>query len=332
MNHPWAVRVARLGAAVAAVFFLSGCYAADLDAEVSEEGTISGTLFVGVATTSPEGNGETNGVPIFDENETKVMFPGSTVESVVTDTGFLGQKVTFRDAPLNYFDTLPIQNALGTRLTITREGTEFVVDGTQNISFITPSIGDGIPEPRVEMSLTFPGEVSATNGEADGRTVTWVNPSTMTARAGASKVFPFQLVGAAVGVTVVLIGGVAYLVRRRKGGVEPVTLDRDDDELTPAKARRLPKRRQPKTQKKRRVVVPEREIVLAPADWWLAAPTPGTVTAPGHDPIELGPATDHEPVTEVRDVGADELEQIDEDVDMLVPDLFTVPDKRRRGR
>ena len=320
---------ARLLAAVASVLLLSGCYSAELDAEVTEEGTLAGTLFIGVALTAPEGSGEIDGEPIFDETTTKNTFPGAVVEETISEDGYLGQKITFTDAPLDYFDNQQVENALGTRLSIKRDGTEFVVEGSSDTSFITPSTGDGIPDPRIELTLTFPGEVAESNGDITGRTVTWTNPTEMTARAGAAALFPFQLVGIAVGGAVLLVGALIVLVRRRKRGDEPAPETQTEKAPQPSKAKKLPKRRAPKTTPRQApVAVVAREVIEPPADWWLTPPS-APAQAQG---IELGaPEPVPSPVA-VRDVAIEDLAEITTSVDEAVLALYGTPEKKRRGR
>ncbi|GMA35510.1 hypothetical protein GCM10025876_17140 [Demequina litorisediminis] len=151
--------------------------------------------------------------------DVETSFPGGTITDYAEDD-FIGKSVTFEDQPFSDldFDT--------DELSITREGDEYVVEGALSAGEEAAGLGELPEDASMTLTLTFPGEVTDTNGTVDdsGRTVTWdliSGPETIEARGGATAGGSFPLwivlvVGLALGVGA---GVVLVLVTRRKNSL-----------------------------------------------------------------------------------------------------------------
>ncbi len=233
MSYEWR-RLRRpviLSAAVAvAALALAGCMRMQVDATVTEDDTVNGTVILALADSVLELAGdEADGLweeSGFEGDE------GVTSEDYAQD-GFTGKKYTFADTPLSEFSDQD--------LSITREGDEFVVDGNLDMSDMGSEDLEGLPGMEgildsfeITVAFTFPGEVVSSNGTVDGNTVTWEaqpgqpNPLEARAKASASSPLPLGLILGIVGAVVVVGAVVAvFLVtrRRRRGapaGAAPV--------------------------------------------------------------------------------------------------------------
>lgn len=220
----------RLSGVVALTILLSGCLKATQELTLNEDDTVDGTVvfavnkeFLDLAGVTPDD---------FLEQLTQGEGPlPSGVEyetSPYEDDEFVGSEFTFSGAPLSAF------SGDGGEIAITREGDEFVVAGTLDATSEeldpsgTPGAEQILESFDVRISVTFPGDVSETNGEVDGTTASWTpelgQTTEISARgsaiaSGGSGVLPMILIGIAVLVVIVLL--LLVLMRRKPQATEP---------------------------------------------------------------------------------------------------------------
>lgn len=212
-------RAAALG--LFTVLALSGCLRYNIDATFDSDNTASGS----VVTAVQEGIGEQMGVDS-DQAALDELFADSpfaadaeqfSVEDYAQDD-YIGKRYTFNDLDLDQFNAV-----FGEQFTVTRVGDEFVL-----ASETAPANADELDQIPTEiesmLSITFPGEVTDTNGTVEGNTVTWdlfsqTEPLAATANATGGSSFPVTLLLIGVGVLVVLIAvalGLVWLVRNQR--------------------------------------------------------------------------------------------------------------------
>ena len=134
--------------------------------------------------------------------------------------------------PLDDFN-VPGAEGPDNALTITHNGDQFEVSGELDFELGDLPGGEGLPnidellassEPELSIALTFPGEVTSSNGSIDGCTVTWepslTEPTSFEATADDSggctesiKWWAWILIGLGV---LVVIGGIVAIVRTIK--------------------------------------------------------------------------------------------------------------------
>jgi phosphatidylinositol mannoside-binding LppM-like protein len=216
---------------------LSACLKLDMDLQVSEDNTISGSIIFGVDKQLLE----LTGGSIEDFLGTDSPLP-SDAEGVTTepfeDDQFIGQRFVF--------DSVPLAQLAGggpDELRITREGDTFNVSGALDLSSgLTGATGatgatglSGFPGAEqflqgadLKVRITFPGPVTDTNGEVDGNTVTWVPVvgERLELRATASAIpsggdsnFTMLLIIAAVIVALAIVVGIVVAQRRNRPAV-----------------------------------------------------------------------------------------------------------------
>lgn len=192
----------------------------DMSFTVHEDNTVSGDVVMAVE----EGTGEAFGMSdesVLEEMfaDTESQFPGGTVEEYNED-GFVGQRVSF--------DNQPLEDLGGTdsEMSLIREGDEFVFTGAgAGATDETTDLSQLPGTASVSLTVTFPGEVTETNGtiaEDDPTTVSWdllTQTEDMNARANATAdggSFPLWII-LVVGLGVGVVAGVAiWLGARRK--------------------------------------------------------------------------------------------------------------------
>ncbi len=211
---------ARVAAVAAiAVLALSGCLRYNVDMTLSSDNTASGSIVLAVQ----EGVGEQMGLES-DQAALDQLFEGETFGDAYTETdyaadGFVGKEYTFESLPIEELGDF------ADLFTITREGGDFVVAGTEPPS--TEDDASEVPEGAESyLSITFPGEVTSSNGTVEGTTVTWDLFTTYEplSAVGAASTggLPFPLwvliviiVAAAIVIVGVIVG--AVLLSRRGG-------------------------------------------------------------------------------------------------------------------
>lgn len=215
-------RIARAAAlGLFTVLALSGCLRYNIDATFSSDNTASGS----VVTAVQEGIGEQMGVDS-DQAALDELFADSpfadqgekfSVEDYAEDD-YIGKRYSFNDLDLDQFNAV-----FGEQFTVTRVDDEFILS-----SDTAPANADELEQMPTGaesiLTLTFPGEVTDSNGTVEGNTVTWdlfsqTEPLTATANATGGSSFPVTLLLIGVGVLVVLIAvalGLVWLVRNQR--------------------------------------------------------------------------------------------------------------------
>jgi len=202
----------------------------DLDMTLSEDDTVSGSMIMAVS----NGLAETMGMEpgeLWDQagGELAQGAPEGATQEPYSDDDYTGTKYTFTDTPIS-----DISGDGGEDLTITRDGDEYVVDGTMDLSEGADQI-EQLPQNvqdafDVQISITFPGAVSdvSDSGQVDGNTVTWtpaIGENTEIHARGAAEAgaggFPWWIVGLVVGL--IVIGLVVWFVVRNNRRSAAVT-------------------------------------------------------------------------------------------------------------
>jgi hypothetical protein len=203
---------------------LSACLKLDMNLEVSADNTVSGTVIFAVQKQILELAGGSVD-DLLSEAPIPADAPGVTI-SDYDDDEFSGKQFTFDAVPLAEFS-----GATEAELQITREGDVFHVSGTLDLSSgLSGATGVSGFDPstflqgaQLQIRITFPGEVSESNGQIDGNTVTWVPEigqrldlqATASAieSGGGSSMMLLLIIGAVVVIAIVLV---VVMSQRRK--------------------------------------------------------------------------------------------------------------------
>jgi hypothetical protein len=166
---------------------LSGCYEADVDATIDHDSeTVSGTIILGAqAKYAKDALGIKDPKQIIEGASVEAivtsLLPGSTEVEPYEDDKVMGAKVTFTDHPL---DKMPLKIP-GMTFNVEHEGDTYVLDATLDPTKTPGGEAAYTKTSHASFSFTFPGDVTKTNGEVDGQTVTWEHsgsdPLTMSA-------------------------------------------------------------------------------------------------------------------------------------------------------
>lgn len=228
MRRRWR-SIVRVGGFAALAVLLSACLKLDMDLEVSADDTISGSVIFAL----DKGLLELTGQSAEDLLGTDAPLP-TDAEGVSTgpyeDDEYQGQRFSFEAVPLAQFNEGDEPDALR----IVREGDVFQVSGALDLSGATgatgvPGLEDAFQNADMRIRISFPGEVTESNGEIDGNTVTWVPQigqrleiqATASAIEGAGGGSSMTVILIVVGVVVVLAIVVGVVLARRRGGPAP---------------------------------------------------------------------------------------------------------------
>ena len=215
---------------------LAGCVKMDMALELQADDTVDGTMIVAVSSALAELSGQ-------DPDTIAEQLAGDSIDleqGTITsqepydDGEYIGSTMTFEGETLDSF-----AGTSDGELGIVRDGDDFVVSGTLDLS--EAALGAGADADAtvatmmesidIQISVTFPGEVSEHNGQLSGNTVTWTpnygETLELSARGsavegGGGSDLPLGLligIGAAVLVAVGLI--VFLVVRSRKSSAQP---------------------------------------------------------------------------------------------------------------
>src|SRR3954447_16788982 len=177
----WRLRVVLLAAA--ALLLLTGCVKLDINLTVSGDDTVSGTYVIGIQKSLLQFTGQD--ADAFYEQITSDFDPsdlpeGAKVTPEKYDDGkFVGAKLVMDNVPIAGLDNVSGNTSTSgsNEFSLTHEG-----DLYQFRAALDTSTGDSssvsVPQQvldsaEIRIKLTFPGEVTETNGDKDGNTVTW---------------------------------------------------------------------------------------------------------------------------------------------------------------
>lgn len=186
-------RYALAAALLPVLALLGGCMKMEMTLVLAEDDTASGSMVMAVSDEAAETMGM-DPQELWDSMSAEVagdVPAGATAEPYKAD-GYTGMTYSFAATPLAEFAT-----AQDGSLTVVREGDEYVVAGTMDLTDASMD-AEQLEDPTtqailatfvVRMSVTFPGPVSDHNGTLDGTTVTWQpafnEVTTMSARGSA---------------------------------------------------------------------------------------------------------------------------------------------------
>ncbi|WP_435738254.1 hypothetical protein V5D56_06600 [Cellulosimicrobium sp. PMB13] len=151
-----------------------------MDLTLNEDDTADGTIVMAISDETAEALGQ-DPQALWDQMGSEMegdLPPGATQEPYAED-GYTGTRMTYSGQPIADMST-----GATDELSITREGDEFVVSGSMDMSDQELGLDGTDPESdemtrqmmegfEFSISITFPGEVGETNGQVDGNTVTW---------------------------------------------------------------------------------------------------------------------------------------------------------------
>jgi LppM domain len=220
---------ARVIGALAVAMGLTGCVKLDVDLTVTSDDTTNGTLILAVETRVLEAAGQTP-EGLYDTLAANVPNDAGIKPEPYDEDGFAGIELTLQDVPLA---AVPHLGPIGS-FRFTRDGDQYQFDAVLNLgSDVTSSIS--VPEgltsdADLRVAITFPGEVTATNGQKDGRTARWTpalgqsNELTATALATGGATGDgddstngwLVLVAVIGGLAVVGVAAALFLTRRRE--------------------------------------------------------------------------------------------------------------------
>ena len=221
--------VGRVAMVAALALLLTGCLKLDMDLQIQSDDTVNGAIVFAVSKDVLE----LTGGSAEDLLGGETPFP-SDVEGVTTeeydDGEFAGQQFNFDGVPISQFAADPEDPE---SLSIVREGDTFVVSGaldlSQGLSGATGATGaeQFLESAEIRIAITFPGEVTESNGEVDGNTVSWAPEfgervdiqatGSAIASGGDSNTLLYVLIGVGAVLLIAIIIIVVVMGRRKKG-------------------------------------------------------------------------------------------------------------------
>ena len=221
--------VGRVAMVAALALLLTGCLKLDMDLQIQSDDTVNGAIVFAVSKEVLE----LTGGSAEDLLGGETPFP-SDVEGVTTeeydDGEFAGQQFNFDGVPISQFAADPEDPE---SLSIVREGDTFVVSGaldlSQGLSGATGATGaeQFLESAEIRIAITFPGEVTESNGEVDGNTVSWAPEfgervdiqatGSAIASGGDSNTLLYVLIGVGAVLLIAIIIIVVVMGRRKKG-------------------------------------------------------------------------------------------------------------------
>ena len=249
--------VGRVMAVGVLAVLMSACLKLDMNLNVSSDNTVSGSVIFAVEKSLLELSGQS-----FDDILGSSAPLPSDAEGVSVkdyeDDQFAGKEYTFDSVPLEQF----AGDSSG-QLSITRDGDVFHVSGTLDLSSVGATGPSGLSgfDPgqflqgaELKIRITFPGEVTESNGEVSGNSVTWVpvigesldlqaTASATESGGSGSNLMMLLIIGGVVVVIAVVIGVVVS--QRRKPAVATAGPAMDGGYSPPRRASRAPPREPP---------------------------------------------------------------------------------------
>ncbi|NYG58590.1 hypothetical protein BJ980_001513 [Nocardioides daedukensis] len=190
-------RIASVLAVLGLLMLLTGCLKVEMELKIGSDGTVSGTMITAMnkdaITTMGPISGASGDDPravweAMQEDSYDDLPEGATVEPY-EEGDFIGDRITFDAVPVEEVGGVLDSGESGA-FTITHQYDTYVFKGSFDLSGQAGAGGVSDAEmkgffavygkPEMKVSLTFPGEVTETNGEVDGTNVTWTRDLTAT--------------------------------------------------------------------------------------------------------------------------------------------------------
>lgn len=227
---------------MASIAVLSGCFKVDMQMELQSDDTVDGSIILAVARDQAELLGGEDAIRQSLQGEDGGIFSDAPDEGTFDqrdyeDDDWIGTEATFSDVPIDEFG----QGTEGSDFSITRDGDEFVVEGTMPAAqqLQDPSAQQMLDTAEIQITVTFPGDVTEANGAIDGNQVTW-EPTPgeavdITARGSAESGMNWILIGAiAALLALVAIGVVLLMIVRGRDTAADGPTDDSAGEMPPA--------------------------------------------------------------------------------------------------
>lgn len=168
--------------AIGALLLLTSCVKLDVDLTVGSNDKVSGTYIVAIDRSLLQFTGQDADsiYQQFSGQFDRANLPeGATAKTEKYDKGdFVGAKITLDDLPIDSLSTLngDSSQTASDDFSLTHEGGLFQFHATIDTSDSDTSVS--VPESvtasaEIRIKMTFPGEVTETNGTKDGTSVTW---------------------------------------------------------------------------------------------------------------------------------------------------------------
>ena len=160
---------------------MTGCVFYEATGTIDEDGLVTGAVTIGYTAEAIRFGQQDGGDPVgelgrFTRANAAAVSNGQASVSPYRAGGFQGFKVSFSKVALTDFTKLMRHEGGSTgtiyRLTRGKDAFVFSAELIRKPGQITPP-KEAFKDAEISMSLTFPGEVLASNGTVDGRTVTW---------------------------------------------------------------------------------------------------------------------------------------------------------------
>jgi len=174
------VRVALLAAAT--VVLLTGCIKLDMDLQVGQDGMVSGSYIVALDRSVLQLTGQ-NADQFYEQTASGLdrsnLPPGASLDVAKYDEGdFVGAKVTFSGLPVDDLNDATPTGSDTSTFSLTHDGDLYHFKATLDTSQGGDQSPISVPEQltskaEIRIKVTFPGEVTETNGSKDGTSVTW---------------------------------------------------------------------------------------------------------------------------------------------------------------
>ena len=154
---------------------LSACFKLDMQLKLQSDNTVDGSVIIAVARDQAQLLGGEQALRQTLQSRADGIFAdapqqGSYEQRDYEDADWIGTESVFSGVPIDQFGSGDTGD-----LSITRDGDEFVVEGSVDLS--TDSEDETtqklLDTADLQIAITFPGDVSEANGQIDGKTVRW---------------------------------------------------------------------------------------------------------------------------------------------------------------
>jgi len=168
--------------AAVTVVLLTGCVKLDVDLTVGTNDKVSGTYIIGIDRSLLKFTGQDADAlyqQLSSEFDSTTLPAGASAKTEKYDQGdFVGAKITINDLPIDSLGSLNGNTGQtgSDQFSLTHEGDLYQFHATVDTSSSDTSVS--VPESvtanaEIRIKMTFPGEVTQTNGTKDGASVTW---------------------------------------------------------------------------------------------------------------------------------------------------------------